>query len=85
MHSVSKHVRHGVVTYLFFSFTFSLLLVAGAITALTFRKLKQITKSHWAWENTLHRAVSLHGFLVHLQIPEANFHYPLYNICLIFL
>jgi len=50
MHSISRHARHGVVIYLLFSFTFSLLLVdkclpdiAGAITALTFRKLKQIT------------------------------------------
>jgi len=51
MHSVSKHARHCVVSYLLYSFTFSLLLVdkclpdvAGAITALplTFRKQKQI-------------------------------------------
>jgi len=48
MHSVSKHVNH-MCCYLFFSFTFSLLSVfsrqmtAGAITALTFRKLKEIT------------------------------------------
>jgi len=71
MHSVSKHARHGVVSYLLYSFTFSLLLVdkclpdvAGAITALplTFRKQKQIaiTESLGVGKQALHRAVSLH-------------------------
>ena len=54
MHSISKHVRHCVVIYLFsvhapqFQSAFSRQMTAGAITALTFRKLKQITiKESW--------------------------------------
>jgi len=46
MQSVSKHVRHCVVSYLFLvlhSICFSQQLTAGAIMALTFQNLKQFT------------------------------------------
>ena len=46
MYPVSKHVRHGVVIYLFqfhIQSAFSRQITVGAITALTFHKLKQIT------------------------------------------
>jgi len=46
MHYVLKHVRHGVVIYLFLvshSVCFWAINAAGAVTALTFRTLKQTT------------------------------------------
>jgi len=66
MHSVSKHVSHVVVIYIFIvSFTFILLLVIKCYNGVAFRILKQITikESLGVGKNTLHRAVSLrqHG------------------------